>query len=146
MGDDRWDSFADADDDLRLEPEIVRWLRMYTEAADARRDATVAGIFEEMNRLLSRHRRESAAYRADYGSRLRTLTEQMPIMLWTTDAELRITTVAGRGLAAVDLDPSSTASLSLAVVLGTDAPGSGAMDAHRRALRGRPGAFEYDRR
>jgi len=74
------------------------------------------------------------------------LTEQMPVMLWTTDTRLRVTTVAGGGLAAVDIAPSSTVSLSLTVVLGTDTPSSGAVDAHARALHGQPALFEYDRR
>src|SRR3954452_5164610 len=70
----------------------------------------------------------------------------MPVMLRTTDAELRVTTVAGGGLAAVDLDPSSTVSLPLTVVLGTEGSSLGAMEVHRRALGGEPGVFEYDRR
>src|SRR5262245_25970029 len=69
-GTDR-DAFVDADDDQRLESEIVRWLQMYAGAANGRRDATVAAIFDQMNRLLRRYRWESAAHRADYGSRLR---------------------------------------------------------------------------
>src|SRR5688500_9791373 len=109
MGDDRGgersdrDSFADPADESTLEPEIVQWLGMYAESADGDRDATVAAIFDDVNRLLRRYRRESAAHRTDYGSRLRMLTEQMPVMLWTTDARLRVTTLAGGGLAAVDI-------------------------------------------
>jgi len=140
------DSFVDVDDDSTLEPEILRWLEMYAAAADGRRDATVAGILDEVNRLLRRYRKESSAHRTDYGSRLRMLTEQMPVMLWTTDARLRVTMVAGGGLAAVDIDPSSTVSLALTVVLGTDTARSGAVDAHARALNGQPAVFEYDRR
>jgi len=139
-------SFVDPDDDAALEPEILRWLGMYAEAADDRHDATVIAIVDEMNRLLRPYRVESAAHRADYTSRLRTLTEQMPVMLWTTDAGLRVTTFAGGGLAAVDIDPSSTVSLSLSVVLGMDTPSSEALDAHKRSLHGQPAVFEYDRR
>jgi hypothetical protein len=117
------DSFVGPDDDSTLEPEIVRWLGMYVEAAAGRREATVAAILYEVNRLLRRYRRESSVHRADYGSRLRMLTEQMPVMLWTTDTRLRVTTFAGGGLAAVDIDPSSSVSLPLTVVLGTDTPG-----------------------
>src|SRR3954447_10871351 len=146
MGDDRAGSFTDAGDDLTLEPEIIHWREMYAEAEDGARDATVGAILDEVNRLLRRYRKESSTHRTDYGSRLRTLTEQMPVMLWTTDTRLRVTTVAGGGLAAVDVDPSSTVSLPLTVVLGTDTPSSGAVDAHERALHGRPAVFEYDRR
>jgi DNA-binding CsgD family transcriptional regulator/PAS domain-containing protein len=138
--------FAGRDHASMPEPEVVRWLGMYAEAAEDRRNATVTVILEQVNRLLSQYRRESAAYRGDYASRLRTLTEHMPIMLWTTDAALRVTTVAGDGLAAVDIDPSGTASLPLTVVLGTDAPSPEAVDAHARALRGHPANFEYERR
>ena len=139
-------SFIGADDDSEPEPEIVRWREMYAEAVDGGRDATVSAIFDEANRLLRRYRKESSVHRADYGSRLRMLTERMPVMLWTTDTRLRITMVAGSGLAAVDIDPSSTISLPLTVVLGTDTLRSGAMDAHERALQGQPAVFEYDRR
>ena len=133
------------DDGSTLEPEIIHWLEMYA-AVDGRRDATVAAIFDDVNRLLRRYRKAESIHRTDYGSRLRTLTEQMPVMLWTTDTGLRVTTVAGGGLAAVDIDPSSTASLPLTVVLGTDTPSPGAVDAHARALNGQPAVFEYDRR
>src|SRR4051812_40595891 len=139
------DTFVDADDDSTPEPEIIRWLGMYADAADGRRDATVAGIFGEVNLLLRRYRKGESVHRADYGSRLRMLTKRMPVLLWTTDTRLRITTVAGDGLAAVDIDPSSTVALPLTVVLGTDTPSSGAVDVHERALNGQPGVFEYDR-
>src|SRR4051812_11012439 len=69
------DSFADRDD-VGLEPEIIRWLGMYAGAAYATHNATVADILDEVNRLLSRYRRESAAYRREYAARLRELTEQ----------------------------------------------------------------------
>jgi len=140
------DSFVDPVDDSTQEPEIIRWLEMYASAATDGRDATVAAIFNEVNQLLRRYRRESAIHRADFGSRLRTLTEQMPVVLWTTDTRLHLTTVAGDGQAAVDIDPSSTASLPLTVVLGTNSPSPGAVEAHERALRGQPAVFEYDRR
>ena len=139
-------SFVDPDDDPTLEPEIVHWLGMYADATDGSRDATVAGILGDVNRLLRRYRKESSAHRTDYGSRLRMLTEHMPVMLWTTDTRLRVTTVAGGGQAAVDIDPSSTASLPLTVVLGADPLSSEAVNAHERALRGQPAVFEYDRR
>jgi PAS domain S-box-containing protein len=139
------DAFVDPDDS-GLEPEVVRWLEMYTRASDGVLDRTVAGILDEMNRLLGRYRKESAVYRADFRSRLRTLTEHMPVMLWTTDTKLRVTTFSGGGLAAVDINPSSSVSLALAVVLGTDTSGLAAVEAHKQALHGQSAVFEYDRR
>ena len=64
MGDDseggvnQGNVFVDADDWM-LEPEIIRWLAMYAEASDGRRDAPVAAIFDEVNRLLRRYRETS---------------------------------------------------------------------------------------
>jgi len=139
-------TFDEPDDDVRLERETLRWLAQYADATGATRDAAVAAILDEMNRLLLRYRRERSILQAEYGPRLRTLTEQLPVMLWMTDTELRVTTFAGAGLAAVGIDPASTVSLALTVVLGTDTSSLGAMEAHAQALQGQPAVFEYEQR
>ena len=54
---------------MKVEPEIIRWLGMYAAATHDSRDGTVAAIFDECNRLLSRYREESSTHRTDYGSR-----------------------------------------------------------------------------
>jgi len=137
------DPFVDPSD-VNLEPEIIRWLRMYARAADDRLDATVAAILEEVNRLLRRYRGEGSVNRADYGSRLRALTEHMPVIVWTTDDELRVTSFSGGGLAEVAIEPASGVSLLLADLLQMGTPSSRPMSAHERALQGQSGVYEYD--
>src|SRR4051795_7909614 len=144
-GADGRNAFVDADD-WALEPEIVRWLSMYVEAGDHPGDATVAAIFDEVNRLLRRYRKGDLFHLADDESRLQTLTEHLPLLLRTTDTMLRVTTISGGDQAAVDIDPSGSASLSLTAVVGTGSPGSSDVDAHQRALHGQRAVFEYDRR
>jgi PAS domain S-box-containing protein len=132
--------------DRALEPEVVRWLSMYAETSDDQSDAPVAAIFDDVNRLLRRYRQADPVQLAIYGSRLRMLTEHLPLLLWTTDSKLRVTTVSGGGLAAADIDPSCTVSMPLTDVLGDSVPSSRAMVAHERALQGQPAVFEFDRR
>jgi len=59
------DMFADAGDDSQVEPEIDRWLKMFAEATDGRRDAVVATICNEMNRLLRQYRKADSVHRED---------------------------------------------------------------------------------
>ena len=134
---------VDDADDAGLEPEVVRWLHTYASARPADQDRTVAEILDEANRLLLRHRAYSAARRAECGTRLRVLTAQMPAILWTTDGELRITSVMGGGLTAVGLEPMESIAWPLTEVLGTDDPESPAIAAHARALQGGSSVYEY---
>jgi PAS domain S-box-containing protein len=140
--DDR-DRVVGPDDDPSLEPEVIRWLWRYAKATDGRDDKTVAGILDEVNRLLCRDRTADLAYRVDYASRLRVLTEHLPVILWTTDTALRVTSFAGGGLAQVQRQPSGSVPRPLADLLGAGSSGSTSMVAHQDALQGRPGVYEY---
>ena len=115
------DPSVDADE-RELEPEVVRWLSMYADAVDDRGDATVAAIFDEVNRLLRRYREADSVHRADYGLRLRALSEHLPVVVWTTGTDLQVASFAGGGLAHVEIQPSSGVSLPLAELLGTGRP------------------------
>ncbi|HEX7185284.1 MAG TPA: EAL domain-containing protein [Thermoanaerobaculia bacterium] len=72
-------------------------------------------------------------------ARLRLITDQMPAVLWTTDAALRFTSSTGAGLAAVSLAPGEADRLSLLDLYDGDSP---AIAAHRRALTGQSVSFE----
>ena len=67
---------------------------------------------------------------------------QVPLILWTTDAELRITSALGAGLTAMGRHPRSVVGMRLADLLGGEEPASPTISAHRRALAGRPAACE----
>jgi len=69
-------------------------------------------------------------------SRLRLLVEQMPAILWSTDADLRVTCLLGAGLSALNLKPGQLVGMSLYDYFGTNDPGSPYIAPSRRALQG----------
>jgi len=74
--------------------------------------------------------------------RLRLVVEQMPAVLWSTDARLRFTLSLGAGLAALGLRPNQVVGLSLQEWLGSTDPEHPVAVAHRAALRGEAVSFE----
>ena len=70
------------------------------------------------------------------------LLEQMPAVLWTTDMDLRITSSAGAGLAALDWHPDQMVGISLIEFFKTDDPQFLPLAAHLRALQGEPVSYE----
>jgi PAS domain S-box-containing protein len=74
--------------------------------------------------------------------RLRLVVEQMPAVLWSTDARLRFTLSLGAGLQALGLRPNQVVGKSLQEFLGSDDPENPVAVAHRAALRGESLSFE----
>ncbi len=77
-------------------------------------------------------------------ARLRLLIAQMPAILWTTDTDLRITSVLGGGTAALKLDPERLVGKSIFAYFGTDDPEFPPIAAHRQALEGRPSSYDRE--
>jgi diguanylate cyclase (GGDEF)-like protein len=75
---------------------------------------------------------------------LRLLTEKMPAIVWSTDAELRFTSCLGAGLENLDLRPREQACRSLFEYFATDDAEFLPISAHRRALMGEAVHFEVD--
>ncbi|HXE89999.1 MAG TPA: ATP-binding protein [Terriglobales bacterium] len=73
---------------------------------------------------------------------LRLMVQQLPVILWTTDRDLRITSTAGAGLQALHLTPTEVVGVHLASFLQIAEPDTEAVRAHTRALRGESVAFE----
>jgi PAS domain S-box-containing protein len=71
---------------------------------------------------------------------LRLLFEQLPVIAWSVDREMRIVEAAGSGLRAVRLGPGEVVGLTVAEVLGDEASPTGALELHRRALAGEAAA------
>ncbi len=67
------------------------------------------------------------------------LLEQVPVIVWSTDADLRITSSLGTGLAELGLRPGEAIERSLSQY---DRPGGSLADAHLRALRGESVSYE----
>ncbi|MBI4637862.1 MAG: PAS domain S-box protein [Candidatus Rokubacteria bacterium] len=77
-------------------------------------------------------------------TRLRLLVEQLPVVLWTTDRDLRFTSSLGAGLTALGLRSNETVGMSLFEYLETSDADSPAIVAHRRALQGESTTYEHD--
>lgn len=77
-------------------------------------------------------------------ARLRLLVSQIPAMVWTTDRQLRVTSIAGAGLQALNLKPEDLEGRFLHEVIEPedDDGESIAIDAHESALRGESVSFE----
>ncbi len=74
-------------------------------------------------------------------AKLRMLMAQMPSILWTTDTDLRVTSVFGTGLPWLDHTDNLTE--HLVEWFGIEGTNLSAIDAHRRALRGQADGYEH---
>jgi diguanylate cyclase (GGDEF)-like protein/PAS domain S-box-containing protein len=74
--------------------------------------------------------------------RLRVIVEQMPANVWTTDADLRVTSSLGGGLAAVGLKPNQLVGVLLGDHFQGDPRREAVIAVHRRALAGEVLAYE----
>jgi len=76
--------------------------------------------------------------------RFRLMAEQLPALLWTTDAGLRITSSVGAGLAALNLQPNQTDGMTLFEYFRTEDQNFLPIAAHRRALGGESVTYEHE--
>jgi PAS domain S-box-containing protein len=75
---------------------------------------------------------------------LRMLFQQIPGAIWTTDGDLRLTTVSGH--LANSVIPRGKPGMSVYDVLGSRDPANRMIASHRAALLGEPQSFEYQMR
>jgi PAS domain S-box-containing protein len=75
-------------------------------------------------------------------SSLHLLIEKIPAILWTADMHLRITSLAGSGLAASNIRPDDYLGRPLEEFLHALSSNEGAVMAHHRALHGHTSAFQ----
>ena len=68
--------------------------------------------------------------------KLRFVIEELPVILWTTDLELRFTWAGGAGLAALNLTGREVLDLSIDGLFSRDRRGAQHLEAHRAALDG----------
>src|SRR5262245_44324930 len=105
-----------------------------------------AQVYALQQRLAVLERADAERLRAEEALRasqahLRLLIEQMPAILWATDADLRITTSVGAGLAGLGLAPNQVVGMLLPEFLGTTDPDHLPLAIHHRALRGESGTI-----
>ncbi len=97
----------------------------------------VVGILESAQPLVSHGSGAPAS------SQLRLLIEQMPVILWTTDQSLRITSHWGGGLTSARLRPSELVGQSVFEFLDCVDADASPIAEHYEALRGISSTFEY---
>jgi diguanylate cyclase (GGDEF)-like protein/PAS domain S-box-containing protein len=78
-------------------------------------------------------------------AQLRLLVEQMPVLLWTTDQQLRITSNWGSGLQHSEIHPGDLIGRQVSEYLKCHGPNTTPMAHHYSALRGESVHFEYKR-
>jgi diguanylate cyclase (GGDEF)-like protein/PAS domain S-box-containing protein len=79
-------------------------------------------------------------------AQLRFLAEQMPLALWTTDQDLRITSNWGAGLLPARIGPGELVGRSVFEYLKCQDPHTAPIAQHYEALRGTSSRFEYKRK
>jgi PAS domain S-box-containing protein len=100
-----------------------------------------------MNRTRGEHEQGDGSeldvdLRGQRDASLRLLTDQVPVVVWSTDANLRFTSVTGAGLSALRLTPGEIVGVSLRDYFGSHDREDTALAAHLRALQGESIHFE----
>ncbi|MEP6800521.1 MAG: PAS domain S-box protein, partial [Acidobacteriota bacterium] len=73
---------------------------------------------------------------------LRLLADQMPVVIWTTDRDLRFVSSMGGGLPSLGFSPDQLVGMSLFDYFHTTDEEFSAIAAHRRALAGESVSYE----
>ncbi|GAB4209248.1 MAG: hypothetical protein OHK0022_39980 [Roseiflexaceae bacterium] len=90
---------------------------------------------------ITESRRAQQALRASE-SKLRLVLEQLPLCIWTTDTQLRLTSVAGAGFEQLGLDTALITGYTLAEIFQGSELANGPIEAHTRALSGQLATYE----
>jgi PAS domain S-box-containing protein len=94
----------------------------------------LASVGGQIALAIERKRAETAL--RDSEARMRLLIEQLPAILWATDADLRFTSSLGAGLARLGLKQNQVVGMTLYEYFQTNDPEYPAIAAHRRAIAG----------
>ncbi|MBE0479802.1 MAG: PAS domain S-box protein [Dehalococcoidia bacterium] len=98
---------------------------------------------QELAREILDHKQAQEALRRSE-SALRLLLDQMPCILWTTDRELKVTSVLGTGLAALNQAPNRLVGMDLLDYGLKREPAYPMVTAHKQGLSGKAISIESD--
>ncbi|HYO60522.1 MAG TPA: PAS domain-containing protein, partial [Actinomycetota bacterium] len=101
--------------------------------------ALLYALIKRVELDLETARRDVAAHEGP----LALLLEQLPVSIWTTDADLRITSLRGRDIPELRSTPE-VVGMTMAERLGTSDPAFPPMKAHLDALEGKESRYTFD--
>ncbi len=80
----------------------------------------------------------------DNQQRMELILQQLPSILWTTDRELKFTSLSGSGLSNVSSVPNTTVGMSVQEVLQLSDTEHPTLQAHRRTLQGQSSTYDHE--
>jgi PAS domain S-box-containing protein len=95
---------------------------------------------QELEKLIAVRKESEDALRQSE-SRLKMLLTQLPAVLWTTDTQLRFTSLLGAGLNTLTIRPEHVMGKTMGEVMGPEDVGIRTVACHRQALEGRPASY-----
>lgn len=101
--------------------------------------ALLYALIKQVEARLETARRDVAAHEGP----LALLLEQLPVSIWTTDAELRITSLRGRDIPELG-STSEVVGMTMSERLGTSDPAFPPMKAHLDALDGKESRYTFE--
>lgn len=125
----------------RLHKNGSRIRVIVTRAAIRGPNGETTGILERGRKLL--HSAALDKPDAPWESQLRMLIKQIPVVLWTTDRELRFTSNGGSGFKGFKTGPGELVGKTLFEYTQCDDPKASPIAEHYAALRGQSSRFEY---
>ncbi|MFP4012420.1 MAG: sensor histidine kinase [Spirochaetaceae bacterium] len=100
----------------------------------------IRGVISVIRDITRRKRDEEVRRRNQ--QRLRLVTEQLPAIIWTTDTDLRITSITGRGSARIRRTGGWYDGMPVSVFLADWDGAADGVRAHETALRGEPASYQ----
>lgn len=79
----------------------------------------------------------------DNQQRMELILQQLPSILWTTDRDLKFTSMSGSGLSNISAAPSTTLGMTVQEVLQLPDPDHPTLQAHLRTLQGQSATYDH---
>ena len=119
---------------------VIEFLSRAVRAEDQDILDMAATLGAQIGQFGERQRAEAGLRESE--AKLRLMTEQLPAYIWTTDAEMRVTSAAGLLYANNGQDPARHIGRLLYETLGAEARGGPVIPSHLRALHGTSASYE----
>lgn len=128
---------------LGFSPEgenVTRWLLVNSIPVFSPGESTPCLVYSTIEDITERYQAEGAQRERD--SYLRLVLNQMPTVIWTTDLDLRVTSAAGKGLAALGLTAEQVKHRKVTEIFGEESNLPFLLGYYNDALAGIASRFE----